>query len=157
VAAFIAAQRDAHGVPHAVSCRALGVSQSWLYKWKDAAESRDRAAVRKARGQGRVTADHRRAARGGLAGEREHGRGPDARAGPGRPPGQEGPQRHYPAGKGRWRAPDLIGRQFPAVGINRKWDGDGTEIVTDEGKLYLLVMWNQAGQRRGLDHKGSCD
>jgi hypothetical protein len=33
VAAFIAAQRDHHGVPHAVSCRALGVSQSWFYKW----------------------------------------------------------------------------------------------------------------------------
>ena len=35
MAAFIASQRDAHGVPHAVSCRALGVSQSWFYKWED--------------------------------------------------------------------------------------------------------------------------
>jgi hypothetical protein len=35
VAAFIAAQRDQHGIPQAVSCRALGVSQSWFYKWKD--------------------------------------------------------------------------------------------------------------------------
>jgi hypothetical protein len=35
VAGFIASQRDAHGVPQAVSCRALGVSQSWFYKWKD--------------------------------------------------------------------------------------------------------------------------
>ena len=35
MAAFIASQRDAHGVPQAVSCRALGVSQSWFYKWKD--------------------------------------------------------------------------------------------------------------------------
>jgi hypothetical protein len=35
VAAFIASQRAGHGVPHAVSCRALGVSQSWFYKWKD--------------------------------------------------------------------------------------------------------------------------
>jgi hypothetical protein len=34
VAGFIAAQRERHGVPHAVSCRAPGVSQSWLYKWK---------------------------------------------------------------------------------------------------------------------------
>ncbi len=24
-------------------------------------------------------------------------------------------------------------------------------------RLYVLVTWNQAGQRRGLDHKGSCD
>ncbi len=35
VAAFIASQRQAHGIPQAVSCRALGVSQSWFYKWKD--------------------------------------------------------------------------------------------------------------------------
>ena len=38
-------------------------------------------------------------------------------------------------GRGRWRAPDLIGRDFPADGLNRKWYGDGTEIPTDEGKL----------------------
>jgi len=34
VAALIAAQRDEHRVPHAVACRALGVSRSWFYKWK---------------------------------------------------------------------------------------------------------------------------
>jgi len=34
VAAFIAAQRDGHGISHATACRALGVSQSWFYKWK---------------------------------------------------------------------------------------------------------------------------
>jgi putative transposase len=34
VAALIAAQRDEHQIPHAVACRALGVSRSWLYKWK---------------------------------------------------------------------------------------------------------------------------
>ena len=35
MAAFIASQREQHGVPQAVSCRALGVSQAWFYKWKD--------------------------------------------------------------------------------------------------------------------------
>jgi hypothetical protein len=35
VAAFIAAQREAHGIPQAVSCRALGVSQSWSCKWRN--------------------------------------------------------------------------------------------------------------------------
>ncbi len=35
MAAFIASQRERHGVPQAVSCRALGVSQSWFYQWKD--------------------------------------------------------------------------------------------------------------------------
>ena len=34
MAAFIVSQRADHGVPHAVSCRALGVSGSWFYKWK---------------------------------------------------------------------------------------------------------------------------
>src|SRR3954454_22893962 len=35
MAAFIAAQRTEHDVPHALACRALGVSQSWFYKWRD--------------------------------------------------------------------------------------------------------------------------
>ena len=35
LASFVASQRADHGVPHAVACRALGVSQSWFYKWKD--------------------------------------------------------------------------------------------------------------------------
>jgi transposase InsO family protein len=40
-------------------------------------------------------------------------------------------------GKGRWRAPDLVKRDFPARQVNRKWYGDDTEIPTSEGKLYL--------------------
>jgi putative transposase len=34
VAAFIAAQRDEHQIPHATGCRALQVSQAWFYKWR---------------------------------------------------------------------------------------------------------------------------
>ena len=34
VSAHIAAQRTDHGVPHAVSCRALGVAPSTFYKWR---------------------------------------------------------------------------------------------------------------------------
>ena len=34
LAAAIAAQREQHGIPQAVSCRALGVSQAWFYKWR---------------------------------------------------------------------------------------------------------------------------
>ena len=34
VAGFIACQRTEHRVPHAIACRALGVSQSWFYKWR---------------------------------------------------------------------------------------------------------------------------
>ena len=35
LAAFIADQPTSHDVPQAVSCRALGVSESWFYKWHD--------------------------------------------------------------------------------------------------------------------------
>ena len=49
--------------------------------------------------------------------------------------------------EGRWRAPDLIGRRFAAGQVNRKWYGDGTEIVTDEGKLYLDSVLDMASRR----------
>ena len=50
-------------------------------------------------------------------------------------------------GKGRWRAPDLVKRDFPAQQINRKWYGDGTEIPTGEGKLYLASVMDMASRR----------
>jgi putative transposase len=73
VAALIAAQREEHHIPHAVSCRALGVSQAWFYKWKGAApgpraQRRDRLKAEVARlfglhagtyGSPRITADLR--------------------------------------------------------------------------------------------------
>ena len=31
-------------------------------------------------------------------------------------------------GTGRWRAPDLVKRDFPAAMLNTRWYGDGTEI-----------------------------
>ena len=34
-AAFIASQKASHRVPYAVSCRAVGVSESWFHKWHD--------------------------------------------------------------------------------------------------------------------------
>ncbi len=52
-------------------------------------------------------------------------------------------------GKGRWRAPDLVKRDFPAAAINVKWYGDGTGIDTDEGKLYLDSVLD-VGSRRVL-------
>ena len=35
VASFIAVQRTEHGVPHALSCRAVGMPTSTFYKWHD--------------------------------------------------------------------------------------------------------------------------
>jgi putative transposase len=161
VAVFIASQRADHGIPQAVSCRALGVSQSWFYKWKDGdrsprRERRERLKAEIARlfaqrkgtdGSPRITAALRDA--GWRVGENTvaalmRQMGLAAR-----------PKKNRRAttrqGKGRWRAPDLIGRQFPAGGLNRKWYGDGTEIVTGEGKLYLDSVMDM-GSRRILGH-----
>jgi putative transposase len=161
VAAFIAAQREAHGVPHAVCCRALGVSQSWFYKWKDGelpprAARRERLKAEIARlfaehrgtyGSPRVTADLTAAGwkvsentvaglmrELGLAARRKKKRKNSTRP-----------------GRGRWRAPDLVKRKFSAGGINRRWYGDGTEIPTGEGKLYLDSVMDM-GSRRILGH-----
>jgi transposase InsO family protein len=162
VAAFIASQREQHGVPQAVSCRALGVSQAWFYKWEGGelpprAARRQRLKAEVARlfaaregkdGAPRISAALRdagwRVSENTVAGlMREQGLA--AR------PGRKGRKRTTRQGKGRWRAPDLVKRDFPAAGINRKWYGDGTEIPTGEGKLYLDSVLDM-GSRRILGH-----
>jgi putative transposase len=157
VARFIAAQRADHGVPQAVSCRALGVSQSWFYKWAGGqlpprAARRQRLKAEVARlfrrhegkcGSPRITADLRDAGwkvsentvaalmrELGLAARRKK-----RRRGTTRP------------GKGRWRAPDLVKRSFGTAGINRKWYGDGTQIATGEGKLQLDSVLDMGSRR----------
>jgi len=157
VAALIAAQRAEHRIPHAVSCRALEVSQSWFYKWKGRtpgprAQRRDRLKAEVARlfaehegkyGSPRIAADLRDGgwqvsentvaavmAELGLAARRKKRRKATTRP-----------------GRGRWRAPDLVKRDFPAVQLNRKWFGDGTQIVTDEGRLHLVSVLDVASRR----------
>lgn len=162
MAAFIASQREQHGVPQAVSCRALGVSQAWFYKWEGGelpprAARRQRLKAEVARlfaaregkdGAPRITAALRdagwRVSENTVAGlMREQGLA--AR------PGRKGRKHTTRQGKGRWRAPDLVKRDFPAAGINRKWYGDGTEFPTGEGKLYLDSVLDM-GSRRILGH-----
>jgi putative transposase len=157
VAAFIATQRAPHGVPYATACRALSVSQAWFYKWRHGDPSPRRArraqlaaaigqlfAAHHGRyGSPRITADLREA--GWRVGENtvarimreQHlaARPKRRRRGSTRP------------GRGRWRAPDLIGRDFAAEAINRKWYGDGTQIVTDEGKLQLDSVLDMGSRR----------
>jgi transposase InsO family protein len=157
VAALIAAQREQYRIPHAVSCRALGVSQSWFYKWRGGAlppqvQRRDRLKAEVARlfglhegkyGSPRITADLRDAGwrvsensvaavmrEVGLAARRKKKRRSTTRP-----------------GKGRWRAPDLVKRDFPAAQLNRKWFGDGTQIATDEGRLHLVSVLDVASRR----------
>ncbi|WP_219463140.1 hypothetical protein [Nonomuraea rhizosphaerae] len=35
MAAFISSQKTEHNIDHSTSCRAMGVSQPWYYKWKN--------------------------------------------------------------------------------------------------------------------------
>ena len=162
MAAFIAAQRERHGVPHAVACRALGVSQSWFYKWKGGvlppraarrerlkAEVAARFTARKGKdGSPRITAalreDGWRVGRGTVAGLMR-GQGMFAR------PGRRGRRGTTRPGKGRWQAEDLVKRKFAAGGVNQRWYGDGTEIPTGEGKLFLDSVLDM-GSRRILGH-----
>lgn len=39
LAAMIVTQRAQYGIPHATSCRALGLSQAWLCKWRNGGRS----------------------------------------------------------------------------------------------------------------------
>ena len=157
MAGFIAAQRDTHRVPHAVACRALGVSQAWFYKWRHGDASarharRERLKVAIGRwfaqhrgtyGSPRITADLRE--EGWWVSENTVAKlmrelGLQARR------NRRRKQTTRP-GRGRWRAPDLIGRDFATEQLNRKWYGDGTEIVTDEGKLFLDSVLDMGSRR----------
>jgi putative transposase len=156
-AAFIADQKASYGVPYAVACRALGVSESWFFKWHHRppgpAERRRAevdAAVKAAFGAsggtygsprihaGLVAAGWRISektvaksmARQGLA-----GRVRKRRKGLTRPD-----KRKRPFG-------DLVKRDFTAPRPNLKWCGDITEIPTDEGKLYLATALDLFSRR----------
>jgi putative transposase len=157
VAALIAAQRDERQIPHAVCCRALGVSRSWFCKWNSGAlgpraQRRARLAAEVARlfglhegkyGSPRITADLRdagwRVSQNTVAAlvREQHlaARRKKRRRSTTRP------------GRGRWRAPDLVRRDFPAARLNTKWYGDGTEIATGQGKLYLASVLDMASRR----------
>jgi transposase InsO family protein len=50
-------------------------------------------------------------------------------------------------GKGRWCAPDLVGQDFSARGVNQRWFGDGTEIDTAEGTLQLASVLDVCSRR----------
>ena len=157
MARFIAAQRVEYGIPQAAVCRALGVCEAWFYKWRDGDASPRRArreqlviAIRQmfaahhgTYGSPRITDDLREA--GWRVSEktvaaimREQHLVARAK--------RRGRSTTRP-GKGRWRAPDLVGRDFPATTVNQKWYGDGTELVTDEGKLYLASVLDMGSRR----------
>lgn len=161
VASFIASQRTDHGVPHAVACRALAVPSSTLYKWLDreptATELRREAldaAVRASfedsggnpgtYGSPRVWEDLREQ---GWKVSKKSVAASMARQGlQGRPPKRKRRSLTRPD-KAADPLPDLVGRDFTAEGINKRWTGDLTEVPTDEGKLYLAHVLDLGSRR----------
>lgn len=149
LAAFIADQRTSHHVPHAVTCRALAVSESWFYKWHhrprrptpselrcaelDAAVVEAFEAAHGLHGSPRVLVDLRAA--GWTVSEKSVAKsmarqGLVARVLKRRKNLTRPDKRAVPF-------PDLVQRDFTAPAPNMKWVGDMTEVPTDEGKLYL--------------------
>lgn len=157
VASFVAAQRTDHGVPHAVTCRALEVSESWFYKWRDRPPTQRQlrratldTAVKEffdasdgTYGSPRVHADlvdagwvvNERTVAASMAAQGLLGRPKKRRRCLTRPDKAADP------------VPDLVRRDFTAGAINQKWCGDLTEIPTAQGKLYLAIVEDLASRR----------
>jgi len=157
VADFISSQRTEHGVPHAVSCRALRLSESWFYKWHGRPltprqQRRVDLAVRIRElfdasggtyGSPRITLDLR--AEGWRVSENTVAKlmaelGLAGRKPPKRP-------RHLTRQGKRPAARDHVRRQFTAVAADVLWCGDLTEVDTDEGKLYLATVLDLFSRR----------
>jgi putative transposase len=147
----ISDQRTVHGIPHAVSCRVLGVCEAWYYKWRNRPSKPTNREVRRATlaerikyffdasggtyGSPRITLDlwaqgwkvsvntvAEIMAELGLYGRKPKKRRSLTRQG------------KRPATR------DLVWRHFEAVAPDVLWVGDMTEIDTGEGKLYLATV-----------------
>jgi transposase InsO family protein len=147
LAGFIADQRTTFGVPQAVACRALGVSESWFYKWRnrrpsarDLRRSSLDAAVKGffdvsggTYGSPRILVDLREAEWTISKKTVEASmRRQDLVARP-----KKRRRGLTKADKGKRPAPDLLGRDFTADRPNQKWCGDFKQIDTDEGPIFL--------------------
>ena len=158
VASFVAAQRTEHGVPHVTSCRALGVSPSWFYKWCNRGPTprqQRRATLDEAVKRSFDVSDGRYGSPRVLADLVEDGwrvskksveasmtrQGLVARPTRTRRGWLTRPDKAAPP------VPDLVKRDFTALAINHKWCGDLTEVPTDEGKLYLATVEDLASKR----------
>lgn len=148
MARFIVAQRAQFGIPYAVSCRALGVSSAWLYKWLPG-DGSVRRARRKALTTLVIALFHRHKGRYGSPRITDELRAMGWRVSV-NTIAQIMAEQHLVARPKRRRrnltvpdksarkAPDLLNRDFtPPAAPNVAWVGDLTEIPTDEGKFYL--------------------
>jgi transposase InsO family protein len=158
LAGFVVAQRTEHGIPHAIACRALGVSQAWFYKWRHGDVSRRRARRRAlaaavadlfARHKGtygspRITADLNDA---GWRVSVNTVAAVMAQAHLVARPKRRRRGLTKPDAAAR-KAPDLLRRTFaPPAAPNVAWVGDLTEIPTDEGAFYLASVLDLHSRR----------
>ena len=158
LARLIAAQRSRYGIPHAVACRALGVSPAWFYKWR-----RGDVSVRRARrealaglivylfrlhkgtyGSPRIHADlvelgwrvskntvAQLMAEQGLVARRKRRR-----------------RGLTKADVSARKAPDGLRRDFtPPADPDVAWVGDLTDIPNAEGALYLAAILDLHSRR----------
>ena len=156
MAGFIDAQRTGHGVPHAVSLRALGVAPATFYKHlnRPPTPSQQRRAALDAEvkrafdesqrtyGSPRVRAQLRR---DGLSVSKKTVEASMARQGLcARPKRKKGLTSRNP---GAVAPSDLLGRDFGATEINQKWCGDFKEVKTAEGPVFLATVEDLCSRR----------
>ena len=151
LAGFIASQRTDHGVPHAVTCRVLEISEQWFYKW------RDRAPTDRQRRRAELDVKVKKvfdASAGTYGSPRVHAElvddgetvGENTVAASMRRQGLVARQPKRRSGgltrqdRTKVPFPDLVRRDFTAPAPNVKWVGDLTEIPTEEAKLYLATV-----------------
>jgi len=144
-------------VPVAIACRALGLSPAWFYKWRDGDVSLRRARRRAladlvatlfARYRGRYGSPRIAAELRELGWRVSQNTVAALMAEQGLVARPKRRRKHTTRpGRGRWRAPDQVKRDFSAERINQRWFGDGTEIPTDQGKLHLASVLDICSRR----------
>jgi putative transposase len=156
VAAFTGNQRAGCQVPHRVSCRVSGMSESWLYRWRN----KPTTAREVRRGKLIDTIRKNFAASGGTCGSAKiwillvhEGRrvSLNTAAKLMAEPGPAGPKIRRRRGltrPGKRAAfPDFVRRDLCATAPDRVWCGDTTELVTGEGKLYVACVTDLFSRR----------
>ncbi|MFF7190255.1 IS3 family transposase [Streptomyces sp. NPDC008222] len=149
VARMINDCKAGQNIPHNLSCRVLGVSESWFYKWRD----RPVTAREVRRGEPADAIEHIFDASGGTYGSpkiwitliREGWRvsvntAAELMAELGLAGRKIRRRRGLTRPGRRAAAPDFVRRDFTADAPDQVWAGDMTEIVTSEGKLYLATV-----------------
>ena len=150
VVSHIAAQRTNHQVPHALSCRLLGVSESWFYKWRNRQPTLTE--VRRAELDVRVRIAFETSGRtygsprvhALLRAEGEKVSKKTVAASMARQGLVARPKRRRRSltrpDRGAVPAPDLVRRDFTAAQPDQKWCGDFKHIPTQQGPVYLSTV-----------------